>query len=264
MIDILHQKPMLGKQINWAHPLAKGLVGCWLFNEGSGSRVYDIASHRYDLDFFNTPTWVPGKDGPAIFFVKGSSEYLERNTSIASVEPITVAGWFRTTDTTAFGMIWCSAVAAETNERLIIQYRGDIGGDPLEITTDGGASGPAQTGNGFSSNVWHHFCGIFAANNNRTIYLDANIANKGNNTGARAVYIPDRMAIGRECGSTPYYFDGDVSEVMLWNRMLTEDEILWHYRDSHAMFQQNRVRWFSIPAIITDGQVVRLRAIEKY
>jgi hypothetical protein len=36
------QKPPLGSQINWSHPLSKGLVGCWLFNEGGGLKVKDL------------------------------------------------------------------------------------------------------------------------------------------------------------------------------------------------------------------------------
>ncbi len=264
MIDILNQKPLLGRQINWAHPLARGLVGCWLFNEGSGNRVYDIASHKYDLDFFNTPTWIPGRNGHVVFFVKGSSQYLEISEVPVIAEPFTVTGWFRTDDTTGFGMIWCMAVAAETNERIMIQYRGDQGGDPLEVTVDGGGSANAVTSNGFSSNTWHHFCGVFASTTSRTVYLDVDIVNKGTANGARNVFTVDTMAVGRECGSTPYYFDGSVEGVKVWNRVLTEDEILQDYRNSNAIFEQNRVRWFSIPAIITDGQVVRLRAIEKY
>lgn len=34
-----NQKPPLGAQLNWSHPLAQGLVGAWLMNEGSGSVV---------------------------------------------------------------------------------------------------------------------------------------------------------------------------------------------------------------------------------
>ena len=249
MLDILHQKPLLGRQINWAHPLAKGLVACWVFNEGSGNKVYDVASRRYDLDFFNSPTWIPGRNGDAVFFVKGDSEYLEIS-SVTFAEPLTVMGWFRTDDTTSFGMIWCSAVAASTSERLMIQYRGDVGGDPLELNADGGVAAAAQTGNGFSSNVWHHFCGILAANNNRTIYLDADIANKGSDTGARGVYTPDRMAIGRECGSTPYYYDGSIDHVMIWNRVLTEDEVIWHYREPYAMFIVSVVARFEAKDLI--------------
>jgi len=37
------QKPPIGAQIDWSHPLAKGLVGCWLMNEGGGAKIQDIA-----------------------------------------------------------------------------------------------------------------------------------------------------------------------------------------------------------------------------
>jgi hypothetical protein len=30
------QKPPIGATIDWSHPLAQGLVGCWMFNEGGG------------------------------------------------------------------------------------------------------------------------------------------------------------------------------------------------------------------------------------
>lgn len=41
-----NQKPPLGSQINWGHPLSKGLVGCWLFNEKSGTKVFDLANFK--------------------------------------------------------------------------------------------------------------------------------------------------------------------------------------------------------------------------
>ena len=30
------QKPMLGSQLDYTNPLARGLVGCWMLNEGAG------------------------------------------------------------------------------------------------------------------------------------------------------------------------------------------------------------------------------------
>ncbi len=41
-----HQKPPLGAQIDWSHPLADGLRGCWLFNEGT-LPAYDITGLVY-------------------------------------------------------------------------------------------------------------------------------------------------------------------------------------------------------------------------
>ena len=42
------QKPPLGARLNTGHPLTNGLIGCWLFNEGGGNRVYNYALQKSD------------------------------------------------------------------------------------------------------------------------------------------------------------------------------------------------------------------------
>lgn len=74
-------KPMLGTPLNLAHPLAQGLVGCWLFNEGSGNKVYDLSgnnNHGTLSGFSDPPTatsgWCAGPHGGALRF-DGSDDY---------------------------------------------------------------------------------------------------------------------------------------------------------------------------------------------
>ena len=57
------RKPMLGQLPNWANPNSRGtdknLVGCWLFNEGSGNKVFDLSgNNNHSTSFAGTPTWV--------------------------------------------------------------------------------------------------------------------------------------------------------------------------------------------------------------
>ena len=40
------QKPPIGSTIDLSHPLSQGLVGCWLFNEGSGKAGINIVSKK--------------------------------------------------------------------------------------------------------------------------------------------------------------------------------------------------------------------------
>ena len=53
------QKPLLGKQINWSNPLAKGLVGCWVMNEGSGLFVNDYSGNgiHFTMQGTTLPAW---------------------------------------------------------------------------------------------------------------------------------------------------------------------------------------------------------------
>lgn len=61
----IQQKPAPGTQIDWGHPLAQAIVGCWLFNEGAGDVAYNSASPYLHgvLDHYSgttDPTWHPG------------------------------------------------------------------------------------------------------------------------------------------------------------------------------------------------------------
>ena len=77
------QKPPLGVGLDFTHPLAQGLVGCWLFNEGSGDKVNDLSGNGnvgtlQNMAFPSTVVsgWNPGKDGPALAFNAGASNYV--------------------------------------------------------------------------------------------------------------------------------------------------------------------------------------------
>jgi hypothetical protein len=41
-------KPPLGAQLDWSNPINKSLVGCWVFNEGSGNLVRDLSGNGRD------------------------------------------------------------------------------------------------------------------------------------------------------------------------------------------------------------------------
>lgn len=62
------QKPPVGSQINWGHPLSKGLAGCWLMNEGAGKKVTNLVSGKPFAT--NNTTWEQ-KQGKSVKCVGG-------------------------------------------------------------------------------------------------------------------------------------------------------------------------------------------------
>lgn len=42
-MSVLVTKPPLGAEVDWARPINRDLVGCWLLNEGMGTRATDLA-----------------------------------------------------------------------------------------------------------------------------------------------------------------------------------------------------------------------------
>ncbi len=52
MSDLIHpyrppyQKPPIGAQLNRNHPLAQGMIGCWIMNERAGRRIMDYSGYN--------------------------------------------------------------------------------------------------------------------------------------------------------------------------------------------------------------------------
>lgn len=76
------RKPGLDGACNCFHPLRKGLIAHWLFNEGAGTKLYDTAPYRYHGTLTNmapSSDWVSVKDGAALDF-DGNDDFVEFGT----------------------------------------------------------------------------------------------------------------------------------------------------------------------------------------
>ncbi len=56
-------KPGPGYEVDWSHPLAQGLVGCVLPNDGVGRALFDAVSGRRLAGASGAPVWEPGHTG---------------------------------------------------------------------------------------------------------------------------------------------------------------------------------------------------------
>lgn len=70
-------KPPQGSQIDWSNPITRGLVGCWLMNEGSGNIVKNIAlnSNGINVGAF----WTSSQKGVGLSFI--TDDYIEVSAS---------------------------------------------------------------------------------------------------------------------------------------------------------------------------------------
>lgn len=90
-------KPKPGVMLNPLHPLSRGLVGYWLFNEGSGSRAYDISGHGNHGTLVNGPTWGGSKFGGGLHF-DGANDYVDCGGDIIGTGAYTKVAWVKRDD----------------------------------------------------------------------------------------------------------------------------------------------------------------------
>ena len=98
-------KPPIGAQINWGHPLANGLLSCFLFNEGGGLTVGDLANAGRSGAINNSSastTWGACKNGVGL---------LKNGTSGAGYVTITPALPLQTVPFTCDALVYLTAVA---------------------------------------------------------------------------------------------------------------------------------------------------------
>jgi hypothetical protein len=155
----------------------------------------------------------------------GSGQYSESASSPATGLPLTLAAWFYVANQTAnHTILSVNVTAGSSNNRHVIAANGLSAGDPLvAATTDtGGASSLASTGIAYSANTWQHAIGVFAANNDRRVYLNG--ANKATSASTRTPSGSlSRIYVGAN-GAGGALLNGRVAEAAIWAAVLTDDE----------------------------------------
>ncbi|KKM27735.1 hypothetical protein LCGC14_1571800, partial [marine sediment metagenome] len=257
MIDILHQKPLLGRQVDWAHPLAKGLVGCWLFNETSGNKVYDLSNN--------------GGDGDITQFTWGDSGLTH---DALNDQNIALPSAYTPLDGGVFTVISRVKVFSITADRGIFYTDVHAGSEPLLLWFDNAGvdhfgalvSTTSTTTASILGGIvpiadrWYSVCLTWDGSTIR-LYIDGIEDTAGGFPASFAgvLQITDsQYHWGNDNGLTRDLL-GVIEYGMIYNRGFTAKEALLAHREPYVMFQQNRAKLFSVTggiavfASISDG-----------
>jgi len=231
---------MYGALLNPYHPLACGLVGCWLFNEGGGNIVYDFSGHGNHGTLGGgtagyCPSWVVGKFGSALDF-DGSNDYVDcGDLNNEPISDITISLWFKRADVTRD-----EKIIDKMNSVLTDGWVLQLTNQSLYWYIDSASSNIYKTNLGWSNDEWHHvvITKVYSDSYSK-LYIDgievsvSHYLDRANNT----LDSSQSLSIGaRPSGSDASYFDGTIALVCIWNRVLSAKEISQLYTDPFCMF----------------------------
>lgn len=86
-------KPPIGSNINWEHPLSKGLVACFLMNEGGGRIVKDIVRKNDGILPTTGITWGAKPSGIVLNFTATNNIDLGTPVVLRPTIPFSVTAW---------------------------------------------------------------------------------------------------------------------------------------------------------------------------
>jgi len=224
------QKPEPGfDEINWDHPLSRGLVGYIPLNEGAGSAAMDIVKGRSISAGTTKPTWSNGGanfNGSSFFDGAGCASALSSSNNFSIV-------------------FWASATALQVNGGAISIRAGAASNCIIYPFDSGnGATGLRywQSGNVFQDTATsgradglpHHFCITSAGSAGKAAYVDGSQILTSVNTNSLASGMTS-VGVG-SWPPGPQNFTGTVYHASFYNRALTAAEVADLYRNPFAMF----------------------------
>jgi len=226
-------KPYRGTQLNKTHPLARGLVGAWIMNEGVGSLVNDSIGYSDGSVWRNVPVWTP--DG--ILF----DSTLDQRIDITSpgIGAIGVSNY------TVFATVTQKSVA--TNQGLIAfdNYNPTwvIDANGTLRIYDGGNKGNTTLSvfdNVKTSVAWVRNS---IASGGLSQYVNG-VRDLNSYTHSDSILSPTTLVFGSDrVGGTNTTYNGIIHNVYIFNVALTPSEISQLHQNPYAMFQQPTPVW---------------------
>ena len=160
----------------------------------------------------------------ARLFDDGNSEYLSRSDTLGiSAYPFTFACWFNSDAALNQTLMSFGSIAQARHQELRLRDPADS--DVIMLTYTGG-NAFAATSNQWSTNTWHHACGIVAGDADRSVFLDG--GGKGTDATSQTFSgVYDRTAIGVRISNNVFaqYMSGNIAEAAVWDVALTDTEV---------------------------------------
>jgi len=216
------------------------LVALWTFDEGMGNNALDWSGNGNHGKIFGAGWTTPGVIGDAALDLDGGYVAIQ-NLSYSSTDntEVTVCAWLRTNS-------WATqrVVSFDRNEYWRLEINGNGGGDGQvgwDVMT---STGQIDSGSitRVDDELWHHVCGVFD-NGRMTIYIDGTpepsvtggpTFGSGNTRFGFISAESDASAFNGARGGGSSVF-GDIDDVRIYSRALTQDEIVLVMRGDPLM-----------------------------
>ena len=221
-------KPPVGSQIDWGHPLARGLVGCWLLNEGAGGRAHNLSGRgnhgaltNFAFPSTSTSGWNPGRTGIGLSF-DGVDDYVKMTTTGLYTDTVTLETWTKTSSTKDYQAVLGSDVA-EKHEILL-----KTATYPAKIEVSLESSNYVQWNDVLPQGQWTHI--VVVAQNGIQWKLYLNGVDKGTPDTVGGTYQVDGtgvscLYIGKMRSDASFSHAGLIDKVCIYNRALSPQEI---------------------------------------
>lgn len=208
-------------KVNWEHPLNRGLIRWFIFNDGAGANISELVN-GYGGTAVNAPVWTPTNKGMGLLFVAGSSQRITTSLPFLGL-PYTITGWLNPTNITAIqNLIYLND--GSVNNEIRIELAVTTGVAQHNYKQGGGSTYTAASTNAAVAGEWQHLAATNASLVDRKVYLNAGGMGVHTTSCANPTLTTCQFGVARTT-----YLSGIISNITIWDRALTQSEVMYDY-----------------------------------
>ncbi|MBI4009936.1 MAG: hypothetical protein HY361_01955 [Candidatus Aenigmarchaeota archaeon] len=209
------------------------LVGYWKMDEGSGTIAYDSSGNGNYGPFFipPSPSWVSGKLGFALRSASTSGLRIGNRAILNfGTGDFTLSAWVKTANTDSIYyhqrvITMRAGLPDQTAGYYLTSYNGR---STFQIGDGTNFARVTSVATNLNNDIWHHLVAI-KRSGTLYLYIDGNFDNSASaSTVGNINNSVDEFQIANYW-STGEGLDGDIDEVKVYNRALSESEIKANY-----------------------------------
>lgn len=227
------------------HPLNRGLLGAWLFNEAGGGVSFSLPGRVPAAFSAVAPAWAAGPRGPCLLFNGSSTTITDSSVTFTLGNPISISFWTKSTASAAGSAF----SIGPTNPRLQahVPYSDNV------LYWDYGDAGNGRITTSFAAyvSVWAHVVlvndGKASGSAFKAIYINGKLITSGS-TNTADTSLLSTLQIGHY-GASAVYHNGGLDDFRIFRRVLSPTEILALYNTDYSEFRPpSRVLAFDVGA----------------
>ncbi len=232
-----------GRLVNWAAPLNRGLVGWWMsLNRpgyfGVGGPNQDLTGLNSNGTWANSPTWSglsrPSGWGSVNYATASARSDMGTPTILQLPSQVSMSAWVLATSLVGFDFAagYAEDSGASAGYGLVF-FSSNIRFFANIYTTNASIGLTADS-------QWHHLVGTYdnsLASNQLNIYMDGVAGTPATQTATMTYTGTPKMRIST-VGAGFTHWTGNIDDVRVYNRCLSQQEALQLYRASRGGYQR--------------------------